>query len=406
MRKHSRRDFVKLAAMTSVAVSGLVEGCGATQTPREETAMDTKPFKIDIAQAVLDDLRERIARTRWPDQPEDAGWSMGTNLAYCRTLADHWQHRYDWRRHEAALNQVPSFTAAVDGTRLHFVHQRARAAKGTPLLLLHGWPDSFYRFHKVVPLLADTFDVVVPSLPGFGFSDRTAMTTDATADLLVRLMAGLGYDRFIAAGGDVGSMIAIAMSQRHAPALHGIHVTDVGYPDGSTDFASLTPEEQAFAGHIQTWWMREGAFNMVQSTKPQSLAFGLNDSPVGLAAWMMSMIASGSEDKLDARFTLDELLTNITLYWVTGTIASSMRTYLVNAAAMYSPDRVTPPRSAVPAAVAHMPWDAPLPRAWAERKVNVQQFTEMPRGGHFGAWEAPEAYAEDLRTFAGKLRTR
>jgi pimeloyl-ACP methyl ester carboxylesterase len=366
--------------------------------------MKSTPFEISIAQSVLDDLRDRIARTRWPDQPEDAGWSMGTDLAYCKRLADHWQDRYDWRKHEAALNALPQFKATVDGVSLHFVHQRARGQRATPLLLLHGWPDSFYRFHKVIPLLAEQFDVVVPSLPGFGFSDRTAMTTDATADLLVRLMASLGHDRFIAAGGDMGSMIAIAISQRHPQAVHGIHVTDVGYPDGNTDFASLSPPEQEFAGFIQGWWMREGAFNMVQSTKPQSLAFGLSDSPVGLAAWMMSMIASGTADKLEARFTIDELLTNITLYWVTGTIASSMRSYFANAVAMYSQDRSAPARSSVPAAVAHMPWDAPLPRAWAERKVNVQQFTEMPTGGHFTAWEAPDAYARDLRAFADTLR--
>jgi pimeloyl-ACP methyl ester carboxylesterase len=365
--------------------------------------MKTTPFRINVSEAVLSDLRDRLARTRWPDQPQDAGWSMGTDLAYMKRLVQHWQHRYDWRKHEALLNALPQFTAEVDGVELHFVHQRGSTPKPA-LLLLHGWPDSFYRFHKVIPLLAESFDVVVPSLPGTGFSARTAMTTDATADLLAKLMAGLGYEKFIAAGGDMGSMIAMALGRRHPQAVTGIHLTDVGYPDGNTDFASLSPEEQEFAGFIQGWWMREGAFNMVHSTKPQSLAFGLHDSPAGLAAWIMSVVASGTADKLDDRFTLDELLTNITLYWVTETAASSLRNYLENARAMYGDPTAAPPAPpTVPAAVAHMPWDAPLPRAWAERKVNVKQFSEMPRGGHFSAWEVPEAYAQDLRQFAKLL---
>jgi microsomal epoxide hydrolase len=365
--------------------------------------MKTTPFRIDIAEEVLTDLKARLARTRWPDQPQDAGWSMGTDLGYMKRLVEHWQHRYDWRKHEVTLNALPQYTAELDGVRLHFVHQRASSPKPA-LLLIHGWPDSFYRFHKVVPLLAESFDVIVPSLPGTGFSDRAAATTDAAADLLAKLMKGLGYESFVVAGGDMGSMIAIALAQRHPQLVTGIHLTDVGYPDGNTDFSSLTPEEQQFAGFIQGWWMREGAFNMVQSTKPQSLAFGLNDSPTGLAAWIMSVVASGAEDKLDERFTLDELLTNITLYWVTETAASSMRNYLENARALYGNPGATPPAPPkTPAAVAHMPWDAPLPRAWAERKVNVVQFSEMPRGGHFSAWEIPEEYSQDLRAFAERL---
>lgn len=366
--------------------------------------MKTTPFRINVSEAVLSDLRDRLARTRWPDQPQDAGWSMGTDLNYMKRLVEHWQHRYDWRKHEAELNALPQFTAEVDGLQLHFVHERGSSPKPA-LLLLHGWPDSFYRFHKVIPLLAQSFDLVVPSLPGTGFSTRTALSTNATADLLVKLMAGLGYQKFMAAGGDMGSTIAIALGQRHPQAVVGLHLTDVGYPDGNTDFTSLSPEEQEFAGFVQSWWMREGAFNLVHSTKPQSLAFGLNDSPAGLAAWIMSVVASGTEDKLDERFTLDELLTNITLYWVTETAASSLRNYLENARAMYGdPSAVAAGPPTVPAAVAHMPWDAPLPRAWAERKVNVQQFSEMPKGGHFSAWEVPQAYAQDLQQFARRLK--
>jgi pimeloyl-ACP methyl ester carboxylesterase len=375
--------------------------------------MNTTPFTIHVAQSTLDDLALRLARTRLPDAPDGAGWGFGTDLGFMQRLLAHWRSGYDFRKQEAQLNQLPQFKATVDGVSLHFVHARGKGPNPTPLLLLHGWPDSFYRYHKVIERLTDpakfggdparSFDVIVPSLPGFGFSEKKAMDVDASADLLLSLMRGLGYPKFLAGGGDLGSLISVALSQRAPDALLGIHVSDVGYPDGNTDFSALTPPELEFANFVQGWWMREGAFNMVQATKPQSLAFALNDSPVGLAAWILSMMASGA-DNLEERFTLDELITNITLYWVTETIGSSMRTYAENARAMYAnPSAEKPARSAVKAAVIHMPLDAPLPRAWAERKVNVVQFSEMPSGGHFAAWEAPEAYAGDLQKFAGLL---
>jgi pimeloyl-ACP methyl ester carboxylesterase len=373
--------------------------------------MNKTPFTIHVAQTTLDDLALRLARTRLPDAPADAGWSLGTDIGFMQRLLDHWRTRYDFRKHEAQLNQLPQFKADIDGMELHFVHARGKGPNATPLLLLHGWPDSFYRYHKVIERLTDpakfggdparSFDVIVPSLPGFGFSARRAMDVNATADVMLALMRGLGYERFIAGGGDLGSLIAIALSRRAPEALLGLHVSDVGYPDGSTDFSALGPEELEFANFVQGWWMREGAFNMVQATKPQSLAFALQDSPAGLAAWILSMMASGAE-QLEERFTLDELITNITLYWVTETVASSMRTYAENARAMYAnPSAEKPARSAVKAGVIHMPLDAPLPRAWAERHVNLVHFSEMPRGGHFAAWEAPEEYARELQAFAG-----
>jgi pimeloyl-ACP methyl ester carboxylesterase len=376
--------------------------------------METTPFTIQIPQVALDDLAQRLSRVRLPDAPADAGWSLGTDLGFMRRLVEYWRTKYDFRKQEAQLNTLPHFRTNVNGVGLHFIHARGKGPNPTPLLLLHGWPDSFYRYHKVIERLTDpgkfggapeqSFDVVVPSLPGFGFSDRTAMDTGASADLMLELMQSLGYERFAAAGGDLGSTIAIALSQKNPEALLGIHVSDVGYPDGSTDFASLSPPELEFANFVQGWWMREGAFNMVQSTKPQSLAFALNDSPVGLAAWMLSMMASGSAEKLEQRLPLDELITNIMLYWLTETAASSMRVYAENARAMYAnPSVAKPARSEVKAAVIHMPYDAPLPREWAERKVNLVRFTEMPRGGHFAAWEEPVAYAQDLQAFSKTL---
>jgi len=245
--------------------------------------------------------------------------------------------------------------------------------------------------------------VIVPSIPGYGFSDRKAMTEDDVADLWVKLMTeALGYERFAAAGGDYGTLITRSLALNYPDLLIAIHLTDVGYPDSSTDFSTLSPSEQEFANFIQKWWMEEGAFNMIQSTKPQSLAYGLNDSPVGLAAWILSFMNARASVDLEKRFTRDELLTNIMIYWVTETINSSIRSYYEMAHAAPSPDRGR--RSKVPAAVAHMPLDAPLPREWAERNVNLKRFTEMALGGHFSAWEVPELYAKDLQEFFSEFR--
>ena len=377
--------------------------------------MKSTPFKINVSQEILDDLRARVRRTRLPVAPAGAGWSMGADAAFMKRLADHWSEAYDFRKHEAALNAFPQFIADVDGTKVHYLHVRGRGPNPTPLLLIHAFPDSFYRFVKAIPALVDpaahgadpalSFDVIVPSLPGFGFSDPTSLSTAGTADLLAALMKGLGYQGYLAGGGD--GPVPMAMSQRHADAVAGIYCVDVGYPDGSTDFASLRPEDRAFAGWVLSRRQREGGFHMIQSTKPQSLAFALNDSPVGLAAWLMILFSSGAEDQVEQRFTLDELITNATLYWVTGTIGSAMGSYLETARAAYGdPSAAKPARSPVPAAVARMPLDAPLPRAWAERRVNLVQFTEMARGGHHSSWEVPEDFATDLRAFLTKIQPR
>jgi pimeloyl-ACP methyl ester carboxylesterase len=375
--------------------------------------MSIQPFHIAIPQETIDDLRERLARTRWPDEAEGAGWSYGTNLGYMQQLVHYWQHDYDWRKHEAYLNTLSHFKAEVDGIGIHFIHERGKGPNPTPLLLLHGWPDSFYRYHKVIPMLTDparfggdpnnSFDVIVPSLPGQGFSDRKPMTMEKLADLFAKLMTEiLGYQKFVAAGGDGGSLISMEMARYQPDLLLGIHLTDVGYPDQTTDFSTLTPPEQEFAAFIQQWWMRDGAFNMIQATKPQSLAYAMNDSPTGIAAWIMSFITTGSTgEEIEKRFGKDELLTNITIYWVTQTIGSSFRIYYEAAHAVPGPKHGQ--RPSVPAAVAHCPWDAPLPREWATRQVNLKHFTDFPRGGHFTAWEEPELYAYDIQDFIHEL---
>jgi epoxide hydrolase len=291
-----------------------------------------RPFRIAIPQSDLDDLRERLARTRWLEEAaEGAGWTYGIDLGYMRELMDHWQHHYDWRIHEAALNRFAQFKAEVDGVGIHFIHERGKGPNPTPLLLLHGFPDSFYRYHKVIERLTDpatyggdpdtSFDVIVPSIPGTGFSDCVTLDDDKNADLFATLMTQvLGYPRFVSAGGDHGAIITQALARRHPELLLGIHLTDVGYPDQTTDFSTLTPAELEMAQWVQQWFTQEGiGVNLVMATKPQTLAYGLNDSPVGLAAWLISYGSSGQKGKAEfkTRFSADELLTNVTIYWVT-----------------------------------------------------------------------------------------
>ena len=292
--------------------------------------MTSKPFNIALEQTILDDLRTRLERTRLPDQPDAADWSLGVDLETLRNLLHYWQTGYDWRKAEAALNQLPQFTTQVDGVNIHFVHARGQGPNPRALLLTHGWPDSFQRFEKIIPMLTDpvrhggkaedSFDVIVPSIPGFGFSERRAMPSGAVADLWAKLMTDiLGYERFGAAGGDIGSNVTKELALRHPQLLTGIHLTDVGYPTGQEDFSTMSQAEQQFAQFIQGWWFQEGAYAMLQMTKPQAVAVGLNDSPAGLAAWMLSFINTGADaHEVEAAFGgRDALLTNLTIYWAT-----------------------------------------------------------------------------------------
>ena len=396
----NRRQFSRTLAAT-VLLGGFA---GRSTLAMEPTAMTAVPFQIAVNEAQLADLKYRLQHTRWPDQPEDAGWALGTNLEYMKRLVAYWIDGYDWRKAEAELNALGNFKAEVDGVEIHFVHRPSANPNATPLLLLHGWPDSFYRYHKVIDDLSQDFHVVVPSIPGSGFSARTALPMDKVADLFATLMTEtLGYGKFIAAGGDGGSIISMSLSQRHPELLLGYHVTDVGYPDQTTDFSALTPPEQAYAGAIQQWFFAHGAFNLVHATKPQSLAFAMNDSPVGLAAWILSFMAGmGVGDDADQRFGRDELITNIMIYWLTETAASSFRVYNQNA---LQPPTIKGTNTGVPAAVATeapIPGGVRLPREWADRQTagNVVQFHDMETAGHFAAWEDPAFFAQDIRDFA------
>ena len=380
--------------------------------------MSIQPFKINIPQATLDDLRERLARTRWPDEVEGAGWDYGTNVGYLKSLVDYWQHEFDWRKQEAKLNTYTQFRADIDGLNIHFIHERGKGPNPIPLILTHGWPDSFYRMHKIIPMLtdpesfggnaADSFDVIVPSIPGFGFSDavrKPGWTVKQTAQLWASLMRDvLGYQRYAAAGGDGGSPISQLLALNNPASVIGIHLTDPGFQATmNLDPSSLTPAEQHYLGAMQQRFFQEGGYVMIQSTKPQTLAYGLSDSPVGLAAWIIEKFYGWSDidGDLEREYTKDELLTNIMIYWVTQTINPSMRSYYEES---HAPSLTPGQRVEVPVAMALFPKDTPPPRALAERTLRIERWTEMPRGGHFPALEVPELYAGDLQAFFRSLR--
>ena len=377
-------------------------------------ASRARPFRIAVEQAVLDDLERRLARTRWPRHPGEPGWGRGASPVYLRELVDHWRSAYDWRAEEARLNALPQFTAEVGGERLHFVHVRGRSPRATPLVLLHGWPDTFHRFHRAIPQLADpatpggSFDIIVPSLPGFPLTGAlrqrpSAQPVRRIAALIHRLVTDvLGHDRFAVAGGDTGSAVAQRLAIDFPDAVIGIHITDLGWHATMVDPAPLPSAEQKYLAAQQQRFLADGAYAMVQTTRPRSLAVGLTDSPVGLAAWIVDRFHAWSDGDLDARFGKDALLTNIMLYWVTRAIGSSLELYRAEAR---SPSLTAADRVERPVAVALFPDGAggTPPRSFAERTLCVQRWTEMPRGGHFAALEEPALYARDVVAFFRSL---
>jgi hypothetical protein len=364
-----------------------------------------KSFQIDVAQSVLDDLKVRLAQTRWTDEPENAGWSYGTNPIYLRELVTYWLESFDWRAQETLLNSFPQYKAKIDGIDIHFIHVKGKGAHTRPLILTHEWPDSFYRFYKLIPMLTEatqpggiTFDLVIPSMPGQGFSQRITMTSAEIAGLWGKLMTEvLGYKSFYA-GGDFA--VTTKLSSLYSNRLKGLLLTDVGYPNGTENWAEYTTPEQAFGQQIQRWFFEEGAFNMIQSTKPQTLGYALNDSPVGLASWILEKFYSWSDTKsnIENSFSKDELLTNIMIYWVTATINTSIRRYAADTRAMFALGYPAPfKRVEAPTAVAVFPADSDIPMEWAARRTNLQYFNNMARGGRFAALEVPELYAEFIR---------
>ncbi|WAC13164.1 epoxide hydrolase family protein [Dyadobacter pollutisoli] len=361
-------------------------------------------FKVSVPQPVLDDLKNRLQNTRWPGEAEGSGWHFGTSQAYLKDLVGYWLDQYDWQKQEAQLNKYPQYIADVNGVKVHFQYIKGKTEDAKPLILTHGWPDSYYRFHKIIALLTEgdqSFDLIIPSIPGFGFSEKIAMPSEAVADLWTVLMTeNLGYEKFYAAGGDVGMSVVKALASKYPEVVAGVHFTDVGYPMGQEDPGTMTENETQFAQFVQQWWYSEGAYAMVHATKPQSIAYGLNDSPVGLAAWILSFGNAGAPYEIieEAFGGKDELLTNIMIYWTTQTIATSARMYKADAMMQWSG---APPlqKTNVPAGVALFPREAQFPREWAERFVNVVSFKKMEAGGHFAALEVPHVFAEELQSF-------
>ena len=383
--------------------------------------MAIEKFTINVSHAVLADLNHRLDTTRWPDELENVGWELGSSLSYMKSLADYWRSGYEWRWQETALNRLSQYRVALDGFHIHFVHVRGRGPKPLPLIITHGWPGSFVEMVKLIPLLTDpeanggsaedAFDVIIPSLPGYGFSDRPrerGMNPFKVAALWARLMTELGYERFAAQGGDWGSTISTALGLNHAQRIIGIHLNYIAgrFLFGGT-LNQTTQDEMArsYLDELRAWADLEGGYSHLQATKPQTLSYALNDSPIGLAAWIVEKFRGWSDcgGKLESVFTRDELLTNVMIYWVTETLNSSTRLYYET---REQPLQLSPVnRVEPPVAMAVFPKEIPIPpRALAEQGYNIQRWTLMPRGGHFAAMEQPGLLAQDIREFFRPLR--
>lgn len=365
--------------------------------------MRIEPYTVDVPDEVLDDLRQRIRRTRWPEPAPGEPWSQGVDRDYLHDLLDDWAS-FDWRVQEARLNRYEHRLVEIGGINVHCVHHRAPGG-GPALVLTHGWPSTFLEPLELVGRLGDRFDLVVPSLPGYGFSTRAGhLNRRSVADLWHALMQGLGYDRYGAHGGDFGAGVATFMALRAPERMSGIHLsTPEVWPYDGPGSPPLTEAERAYVAHVAHWDATERGYSAVQSTRPQTLGYALQDSPAGLAAWVLDKWRSWSDSggDLDATFGREALLTMLTLWWVSGSITSSMRDYYDNrwhGAVLGPGDRVRVPTAMAVFANEFVPEGEP-PRSWYERLYDIRRWTVFPRGGHFAATERPELLAEDIATF-------
>jgi pimeloyl-ACP methyl ester carboxylesterase len=375
-----------------------------------------EPFEVHVDEPVLADLKARIRGTRWPDEVPGVGWDQGTEPGYLRDLLGYWADGFDWRGRERELNRYRHFRIGLDGVWIHFVHATAPGGDGVPLILTHGWPSAFVELLPLVPLLTEpaahgidgpAFDLVLPSLPGYGFSERPARTGvnyRYVAGLWHRLMRELGYERYGVGGGDFGAGVATAMALDDPRRVLGVHLSTPEIPPYTGPGSPpLTEAERAYVAHAADWASRERGYSLIQSTKPQTVGYGLTDSPAGLAAWILEKWRSWSDSggDLDSRFSRDFLLTLLTVYWATGTITSSMRDYYDNRwypLGLGPDDFVRVPTGFAVFANQFVPEGEP-PREWAERLYRVVRWTPMPHGGHFAAAEEPEPLARDIAAF-------
>ena len=382
-----------------------------------------EPFTIAATDEQLDDLRDRVRRTRWPREIGDnEAWQAGANLAYMRELTEHWLTSYDWRTREAAMNALPQYRTTIDGVPIHFIHVQGKGPNPTPLILNHGWPWTFWDMRKIIRPLADpasngvdpadAFDVIVPSLPGFAFSsplDRPGVNFFETAHLWVKLMDRLGYDRFATQGGDFGAMVSAVLGHAYPDRVIGAHLHFIApikppYPE-PTDFE---PHEYAWGTKTQTFMQDGNGYMQIQRTRPQTPAFALNDSPVGLAAWLVEKRYAWADirDGLEAVFSNDDLLDTVMLYWLTETYVSSARYYYEARPGNAGPVHDRVPVVEAPVGVLQFAEDVmPQPRRWAERYYNLTRWNVADKGGHFAPMEVPDLMIDDIRAFFREFRT-
>lgn len=379
-----------------------------------------EPFHLAVPQAELDDLRARLARTRWPDRETVDDTSQGPPLAKVRALCDHWRDGYDWRRCEALLNGLGQHRTSIDGLGIHFLHVRSPEPDALPLVMTHGWPGSVLEFRDVIGPLTDpaahggdprdAFHLVIPSLPGFGFSDKPAATgwgLDRIADAWVALMGRLGYSRWGAQGGDWGAGVTTVLGYKASPGLVSIHLNMAMFQPTDDERANATPEEQAMLDAARRYDEQFSGYYKLQNSRPQSIGFSLADSPAGLAAWIYALFqdVSDSGSNPESVFTADGMLDDIMLYWLPNTGASSARLYWEAMQAMKAGGMPQMPMQ-TPAGISMFPGEQiRLSRRWAERRfAKLVHFNELERGGHFAAMEQPVAFADEVRATFQLLR--
>jgi len=370
-------------------------------------------FKCQISQPVVDDLKFRIRQTRWTDEIKGSGWQYGADLSYIKELADYWLDKFDWRKVEDKINQYPNYIAEIDGVKIHFLHIKGKRKISMPLIITHGWPGSFIEMNKLItPLTTDpefSFDLIIPSIPGFGFSQKIntpGCNLWFISDLWSKLIKEIGYEKVLAQGGDFGAGISTALALKHPENMLGLHLNYIPgsyFPFLSQD-EKLTEEEIQSLKNAEDWYTAEGAYSHQHRTKPLTLGYALNDSPVGLCAWIVEKFYGWSDcnGNIENVFTKDELLSNVSLYWFTETIHSSIRLYNENSRAplhFSKNDFIN-----IPVGIARFHKEDPFPsRKFIERGYNVQHWTDIPRGGHFAAMEQPELLANDIIQFAKEI---
>jgi pimeloyl-ACP methyl ester carboxylesterase len=403
--------------MATFAHEQLVRGAGVSWSESgDKTASNATPFRIEVSDAALDDLKQRIERTRWPSESPGSGWTRGVPTEYLRELSRYWQTEYDWREHEARLNEHPQYTVSIDGQTIHFMVVRSPEPRARPLMLIHGWPGSFVEFTDVTGPLSnprahggnpdDAFELVIPSIPGHGYSmplSEAGWTHQRIADAFVKLMRLLGYDRYGVQGGDAGSAIAPWLGRLAPKQVAGVHANAlVQLPSMMqmvlAPIVSSKAEKKRLA-LFKHYFREMMGYAQIQGTRPKTLSYGLNDSPVGQLAWIVEKFKEWVDPSAvvpEDAVARDHILTNVSLYWFTGSAGSSANLYYET---LHDPKlKQKPPRNPVPTGVLVSTEDVTI-RRWASRENNIVHWTELDRGGHFAALEVPEAFVSDVRKF-------